>query len=178
MSTAERLEQLRDLPRVTAADRERYKQWEQEARAELVRAEPISPRLERAYLQAAMLRKSWLVLHRPGEGDVPITRDAWRNYWRSLPDYDGPPMRAPSGTDYHRVFRADGSSRVSIPLRVEGEVAAAGVPLAMLFGEIEEYHEPSSRELRERFVINKYKAIFGAPSAGGRGWCPKLAEAV
>ena len=64
--------------------------------------------------------------------------DSWRNrvFWRTLgtegrqqagqdtreeirsqPDYDGPPMRAPSGTDYHRVFRADGSSRVSIPLQ-------------------------------------------------------------
>jgi hypothetical protein len=47
VSTAECLEELRDLPRVTAADRERYAQWEQEARAALAEVEPEYARDER-----------------------------------------------------------------------------------------------------------------------------------
>lgn len=160
MSAAERLEQLRDLPRVTAADRERYKRWEQEARAELAEVEPTSTRLERAYLQAAMLRKLWLVLHRPGEGDVPITRAEWHSHWRSLSDYDGPPMRAPSGV---RTLIGGGEMDLIVSSRLE---SADGKPSRFL-----------AIQMRVAYPgCNKVPSdAYAPPSAGGRGWCPKLA---
>lgn len=176
MSTAlnspERLEQLRDLPRVTAADRERYKRWEQEARAELAEVEPVSARLERAYMQAAMSRKSWLVLRRPGDGDVPITRAEWRSHWRSLPDYDGPPMRAPSGVRWWSHEGVDGFRRLVLPLDTVHFLGAWTEHLIAAGAESRPQSAREKREFRAREVAHAYSH----PSAGGRGWCPKLAE--
>lgn len=168
MSTAERLEQLRDLPRVTVADRERYKRWEQESRAELAEVEPTSTRLERAYLQAAMLRKLWLVLHRPGEGDVPITRAEWHSHWRSLPDYDGPPMRAPSGVGYW-------THREITPFE-----HAAAAELGITQEPDDARKDEHGNLILARWVTENLFAViadlrFALPSAGGRGWCRGLA---
>jgi len=150
VSTAERLEELRDLPRVTAADRERYKRLARGDGELLSLYEPEHSWLER--------KQNMLLGTRDG---FPLAE--WHQWWRSLPDYDGPPMRAPSGTDYHRVFRADGSSRVSIPLRVEAPSFVGNAQLAALFGEVEEYCGPRD---------------WGGPHIAPcpfRGWCPKLA---
>ncbi len=171
MTAAERLEELRDLPRVTAEDRERYKRWEQEARAELAEVEPEHSQIERAYDRHRI--GDW-VDFRPHRTAIDhadaIRRDVWRNHWRSLPDYDGPPMRAPSGP----VFVSIGSN---------------------IFEKLpDEYHEQRAGLLRqfaamarrgELSVVSPDRStldgvevpadLYGHPAAGGRGWCPKLA---
>jgi hypothetical protein len=164
VSTAERLEQLRDLPLVTAADRERYKRWEQEARAELAEVEPPSARIERAYLRAAMRRRGWVVLRgHYAAGDTPLTRDEWRDHWRSLPDYDGPPMRAPSGV---RVSIGTGPSDLILfsalyPPKKKGELPRMVYTKVAITSPWTEIDPP----------LDDY----GHPSAGGRGWCRGLA---
>lgn len=164
MSTAERLEELRDLPLVTAADRERYAQWEQEARAALAEVEPPSARIERAYLRAAMRRRGWVVLRGHYDaGDTPLTRDEWRDHWRSLPDYDGPPMKPPSGV---RVSIGTGPSDLIFssalyPPKKKGELPRmvyTKIAITSPWTEV----DPSLDD-------------YAHPSAGGRGWCRGLA---
>lgn len=172
MSTAERLEQLRDLPRVTVADRERYKRWEQESRADLAEAEPEHSQIERAHDRYRI--RDWVDLrpHRTAidHADA-IRRDVWRSHWRSLPDYDGPPMRAPSGTEYW-------THREIVPF----EHAAAielGITQEPDDGRKDEYGVARyANWYMENFWATRLVTdCFDHPSTGGRGWCPKLAEA-
>ena len=176
MTTAERLEQLRDLPLVTAADRERYKQWEQGARAELAEVEPEHARDERKEYQFA--RKfdrvdtlpHWPVLRL---GDV-ISNSEWRSHWRSLPDYDGPPMRTPSGVmiRFVRETRAEDEELVFGSGVVPVFVApiSGGHPLRhLLEAHLIKKHPQKKREIPD-------ETFYLPPSKGGRGWCPKLAE--
>lgn len=119
--------------------------------------------------------------------------DSWRNrvFWRTLgvegrkqasqdtreeirsqPDYDGPPMRAPSGVQYHWRERADGSRNLTTPLRVSefhllGPIRS--YDLATHFGGVEE-----SSDLPKESPADEM-STYRAPSAGGRGWCPILA---
>ena len=158
-----RLEQLRNLPLVTAADRERYAQWEQEARAALAEVEPPSARIERAYSRAAM------------------RRNEWRTHWRSLPDYDGPPMRSPSG-----VYWVGGWSPSLVPIvpvhySTRWSDHLKGLDPRVLpdvhrqvgdFVRTATWFEEHLTTIEFAFPSDKR---FIPPSKGGRGWCPKLA---
>lgn len=155
MTTAERLEQLRDLPLVTAADRERYKQWEQEARAELAEAEPGHARDERA--------RNALLGTRDG---FPLAE--WHQWWRSLPDYDGPPMRAPSGVGYW-------THREITPFE-----HAAAAELGITQEPDDARKDEHGNLILARWVTENLFAViadlrFAHPSTGGRGWCRGLA---
>ena len=93
MSTAERLDELRDLPRVSEEDRKRYKQWEQDLRDDL-------GAIEDEYAKDAQReRRNSRDAVRCGLVDLPKeapSREQWRKHWRGLPDYDGG-GHAPSG---------------------------------------------------------------------------------
>lgn len=131
------------MPRTTAWERAVYQAWETQARAELALYEPEHAAKER-------------LTHYEDDGS-----------WRSLPDYDGPPMRAPSGfvvrfpaieavepfdqrerDELHRRLRSLGAQKKRAR-RVEAAdaVRAFGMAGALCF-------EPPLR---------------------GRGWCPGLA---
>lgn len=173
MTAAERLEQLRDLPRVTVADRERYKRWEMEASKELALVEERYSAEERGFSHLARSdREVDLEPHispRRTDRVVLMDEDTWRSHWRSLPDYEGPPMRAPSGVRWRSREGADGFRRLALPLQpvyflwTEHLIAAGAEP-----------QHPSARENRE-FRAREAVHAYSHPSAGGRGWCPKLA---
>ena len=133
--------------------------------------------------------------------------DSWRNrvFWRglgtegrkqasedtlaeirSLPDYDGPPMRAPSGPVFEFARGSDiviGQAPVengTVFLSAETEKRARGRnSVLQRLAEIarsgfEVTHvRPSNAELIGEATLD----LFDLPSQGGRGWCPKLAGA-
>ena len=171
MSTAERLEELRILPRVSAEDRRRYGNMQSAAEIQLELYEPLHSRRERRLALRHGRSVVWLEPHNPESLHMhPLL---WRKHWRSLPDYDGPPMRAPSGPvwEWERYF--DGSVELDVPLSATTEQEGRTQHDTLqnkLMGMGAEYvpqTPPRSASPRGR--------LFDAPSKGGRGWCPKLA---
>ena len=83
-----------------------------------------------------------------------------------LPDYDGPPMRAPSGLVVrfpcgrrHRRSGACGPSRMRTHLRAQG--------YGLVY--LDDDRHDGMRAYR-RFGV---QMLFDRPGEGGRGWCPK-----
>ena len=171
MSTAERLEQLRDLPLVTEEQRFALMHLAADAHVELLHCEPEHAKRERHKHRAARFRDMVdLQSHKVTDedpGELAITEREWREHWRSLPDYDGPPMRAPSGTEYwpHRKI---------MPL----ECAAAtelGITQEPDDGRKDEYGVVRYADWYVEEFLAMVTDCFAPPSLGGRGWCPKLA---
>jgi hypothetical protein len=148
------------MPRATVADRAVYQAWETQARAELDRCEPEHAVKER-------------LTHYEDDGS-----------WRSLPDYDGPPMRAPSGVGWWR-FDAPGEP-LSVP--IEAVIRASIERWVTHIRGLAYSTAPDDGRKDEHGVIRYaswYMENFGGtrmitdcfdlPSKGGRGWCPKLA---
>lgn len=178
MSTAERLEELRDLPRVTAEQRERYDAWEVACRVELDLCETKDFFEERRRLRQA---RAFGQVPMPESPNNEWPMRAWISYWRSLPDYSGPPMRAPSGVRWARDY----------------ETGLLNAQMSLCFGLIwwhkhirglEDGVRCDDGRKDEHGVVryaNWYMENSGAtrmitdclnpPSKGGRGWCPGLA---
>ena len=115
--------------------------------------------------------------------------DSWRNrvFWRTLgtegrqqagqdtreeirsqPDYDGPPMRAPSGlvVRFPAVEGIDEAERAA-RRELRTHLRAQGYGLVYL----DDDRHDGMRAYR-RFGV---QMLFDPPAQGGRGWCPKLA---
>jgi hypothetical protein len=187
MSTAERLEELRDLPLVTAQDRERYKQWEQEALAELAEVEPKHAREERTR-HRVLLQRDGLVDQAPHRNTKRLEKEVfslseWRTYWRSLPDHDGPPMKPPSGpafeffdctgTPAQEFSETTNTSFVWLRERITDAQAQAHAELLQHFAAMARRGE--CEFVGFGLIDATPKDAYGQPSAGGRGWCRGLA---
>ena len=154
--------------RTTAEERKRYRVLAQLARVELAFADPEHARNERSVHQNARA-ENLVEVHNADGSSTQLTPEYWRHEWRSLPDYDGPPMRAPSGPVFSR---SDGFGIPSAP--------SAGTELGIT-------QEPDTRRRRPDSGLagwsqwyleaqaGDYPDAYAPPSAGGRGWCPKLA---
>ena len=125
--------------------------------------------------------EQWLHTHEPAHSDYErclqrkVLNNHWRKtdrkrYWQSFPGYDGPPMRAPSGTEYwtHRkIMPLERATATELGITQEpddGRKCENGA-----IGYANWYMEDL---LATRLVTDR----FDHPSAGGRGWCPKLAR--
>lgn len=196
MSTAERLEELRELPRVSAEDRERYEIWNRQARMMLAEVDPPHAARERiAHISvvaadgAARRARGYRA-----RGYVPrhVSMRQWFRDWRSLPDYDGPPMRAPSGvvlTWVDPVSRRPvrpgypGPRRLDVPIYGTDAQCEANErlylgsrrPACSLRDWLEYLRLDYVPGWIERPMPSVTDEHFLRPSEGGRGWCPKLA---
>ena len=167
MIATERLDELRDLPRVSEEDRERYEVWERKARDEL--AEVDSAAKDRAKWLHAQ-RKGWVMPFAPivGVMEYVMSVREWRKHWRSLPNYGGG-GHAPSG----RVTQFPAVNSV-----------ADSIDYGLLKGWIR--HLGGCMEIarrndtREAIYSIGYVAAnpYESPSLGGRGWCEKFSEVV
>ncbi len=163
------------MPRATAEERFEYEHAAAIAALELVSYEPHEAMLERARW------RNW----RDYEDMVEFVRD-FAAHWRSLPDYDGPPMRAPSGVEWR--FDVPGEP-LAVPIGVV--IRASSERWAMHIRGVAYSTTPDDGRKDEHGVVrfaSWYMENFGGtrlitdcfdpPSKGGRGWCPKLAGVV
>ena len=137
--------------------------WETTYQNVLLAHEPVHARKERGIYEHANART--LVAIRKQDGSVThLTPEYWRHEWRSMPNYDGPPMRAPSGV---RVSIGTGPSDL-IHLSVLHPPENEGDPSRMV-------HTKIAIVTPQTDVDPPWNA-FVSPSAGGRGWCRGLAN--
>lgn len=169
MSTAERLEELRDLPRVTGPQRAKYATIAVEMRKELGDWEPYHSHRERA--NSRLAQRAECVDLCPyskasdGLSQTLLTIEHWRAHWRSLPDYDGPPMRAPSGA----VVRFPAVEPIDEQRRSGRDDLREHV--RSLGGERRAHFRDGARA----YEAFGHMPPYAPPSEGGRGWCPGLA---
>jgi hypothetical protein len=109
-----------------------------------------------------------------------VSREAWRKQWRSMPDYDGPTMRAPSGVQFNYRFMDDGFGTLQLPLRVYRERGDWHNHIEGLepsqYPNFERKREDGSTVGANWWWETALElSRFDPPSKGGRGWCPKLA---
>ena len=171
------------IPATTAEERIRYRLWENKARSVLHDAESDETRWERAIEIATRQNEQVIV----GYERKKLNRDQWRAHWRSLPEYDGPPMRAPSGPVFEFVdwtgtpsqeFSDISGSRVELREAITDEYAEQRAGLLQRFAALArrgncEYMRRSNdtAELMGESTLD----LYDPPSRGGRGWCPKPA---
>ena len=142
------------IPETTAEERSQNFTREMSAFAGLLLIEPLHAREERD----ATMKPSYRTLP--------------RYWWRSLPDYDGGPMRAPSGFV------------VRFPALEPVEPFAVEYDRALLIGLLRSLGATRKRKRKHRSDTAEALArlgraggrLFEPPSEGGRGWCPLLAE--
>lgn len=135
--------------------------WETTYQNVLLVEEPVHARKERGIYEHAYAR-SLVAIPNPDGTVTHLTPEYWRHEWRSMPDYDGPPMRAPSGV---RVSIGTGPSDLIFssalyPPKKKGELPRmvyTKIAITSPWTEV----DPSLDD-------------YAHPSAGGRGWCPKL----
>ena len=160
--------------------------WEAAYQNVLLAEEPVHARKERGIYEHANARTLVPILN-PDGTVTRLTPEYWRHEWRSMPDYDGPPMKPPSGVIFEELqsgrLRVDEwTIRKRRPKRgFVGKNKADGfVDPRSWFGgrgivdDLAEWQPPSARYAREQKAARAV-GLFKAPSEGGRGWCPKLA---
>jgi len=160
------------IPRTTAEERAAITHLAAIAHLDLLSYEPEHALLERNAHRAAQYRNRIDPQPHKAVGENPgglrVTASEWRARWRSLPDYDGPPMRAPSGFV------------VRFPAVEAAEPFGAGVERDKLHRHLRLLGGEKVRSRRNDTVdaVREY-GMAGALSyeqpPRGRGWCPKLA---
>ena len=120
-------------------------------------------------------------------GDIYVmTLDEWRAWWRSQPDYDGGPQRAPSGVRLCEAEVSDLRGSTLVPSGrawvVDDDARGRAVLLQHLASlargagaVIERGPGGLLRAAEEQFSLSPWYAL---PSEGGRGWCPRLATGL
>lgn len=160
------------MPLATGPQRVKYAAIAVEMRKELGDWEPYRSHRERANSRLAQRAECVDLCPYSKESDglsrTLLTIEQWRAHWRSLPDYDGPPMRAPSGFV------------VRFPAVEAAEPFGAGVERDKLHRHLRELGGEKKR-VRRNDTADAVRA-FGLTGAlcyeqppRGRGWCPKLA---
>lgn len=153
------------------------------ARRRLAQNEPEHSRLEREKALVAREHKRAAV---DAYAYRDVTIEQWRAHWRSLPDYDGPPMRSPSGVEFEElrsgrlcVFGYRTHKKESGWFRGANKSEGMADP-DLYFGP--RVHLPPDAEYvlqGQRWgvvVASSREQLFARPSDGGHGWCSKLAE--
>ena len=192
MSTAERLEELRILPRVSAEDRRRYGNMQSAAEIQLELYEPLHSRRERRLALRHGRSVVWLEPHNPESLHMhPLL---WRKHWRSLPDYDGPPMRTPSGAILTRVDPVSrrpvkpgyrGPTRLDVPVHAtnervpeEEETTLPGSKCVLMTLRDWLTRALGAQQHRNLHALAREtteQSLYDRPAQNGRGWCPALA---
>lgn len=161
------------MPRTTGQQRVKYAAIAVEMRKELGDCEPYHSHRERANSRLAQRAECVDLCPYSKESDglslTLLTIEQWRAHWRSLPDYDGPPMRAPSGfiVRFPAVEAADPSGSILERDELHRRLRALGA------------QKKRARRVDAADAVRAFgmagALCFDPPSKGGRGWCPKLA---
>lgn len=169
-------ESARATSRVTAEERERYIDWQYDLDDDLAAIESECRMPSERERQCHRENVGYGVVepapHKQPEMFVVSgygpTPGEWRSYWRSLPDYDGPPMRAPSGLVV-RFPAVEGIDEAERAARRELRTHLRAQGYGLVYPD-DDRHD-GMRAYR-RFGV---QMLFDRPDEGGRGWCPKLA---